>query len=547
MSDKEFYPSGQIKSSGSFSTGGWSEWYENGVKKQETILATHEKHQKSTDWYENGQKKYIYIKDEKTEYEFTGMYHIPGLHIPNESLQWYENGRLKERTRHVVEKINPKSKEVSLLKTVDETWNESGELDFYEERVNGFAHEYRSWHKNGFLAIVEKYEGGKPTGLHIRRNESWFRVSQATYINGNLDGEYIEWYEDGELRELGFYSNGKKHGKFSSWDENGLKTKESTFEDDVLTGGRQFSTKKFFFKKKGPEGRKPENGPLTFYWPNGNKKEQNYYKNGNEHGECTYWFYNGNKEQEGSHRQGECEGLYTWWFDNGDVRSKQMFENGKWHGECIWWYPDGTINSKSQFVEGKNHGPSEHYFRNGKLRLREIYEEGVIVHHQQWTIEGFDYGESDYVDGHLEGSMQTLFVDGSPDSLITKSKGHLCGPWSTWFRNGNKWKEVNYKPGRRFGVLDGKSMEWYVDGTPKEDLTYSDGQKHGVCRWWYRDGTLWKEICYLKDKPDGNIRTWHSNGQLAETRYLDNGRRIGEWISYNDEGRETNRIFYPDE
>ncbi len=93
MSGKEYYPSGQIKKNGSFSTGGWSEWYENGVKKQETILATDEKPQVSTEWYENGQRRSIYITDDNQEYEFTGMYPIAGLHVPHESTEWYESGR----------------------------------------------------------------------------------------------------------------------------------------------------------------------------------------------------------------------------------------------------------------------------------------------------------------------------------------------------------------------------------------------------------------------------------------------------------------------
>ena len=49
------------------------------------------------------------------------------------------------------------------------------------------------------------------------------------------------------------------------------------------------------------------------------------------------------------------------------------------------------------------------------------------------------------------------------------------------------------------------------------------------------------------DDIGGEEKVWHPNGELAEQKHYNAGKKIGEWVSYNTEGRETNRVFYPDE
>ena len=53
------------------------------------------------------------------------------------------------------------------------------------------------------------------------------------------------------------------------------------------------------------------------YWPNGQKKEEGTFKDG-EHGLKTYWYKNGQKKVEGTRKDGKLI-VVTWWDEDGNV------------------------------------------------------------------------------------------------------------------------------------------------------------------------------------------------------------------------------------
>ena len=48
---------------------------------------------------------------------------------------------------------------------------------------------------------------------------------QGRAKDGKKEGEWIEYWTNGQLRSKGTYNNGKKEGLWKSYDENGIKTK----------------------------------------------------------------------------------------------------------------------------------------------------------------------------------------------------------------------------------------------------------------------------------------------------------------------------------
>ena len=54
--------------------------------------------------------------------------------------------------------------------------------------------------------------------------------------NGNMNGEWTDWYESGKKKSEEKYYNGKRIGKRITWYENGQKYSESTYKDGVLNG-----------------------------------------------------------------------------------------------------------------------------------------------------------------------------------------------------------------------------------------------------------------------------------------------------------------------
>ena len=92
--------------------------------------------------------------------------------------------------------------------------------------------------------------------------------SESHYKDGNLDGRKTEWYEDGEVKSVGYYDNDKLEAKREFWDNSELKS-EYSFKDEKLDGVKRE------------------------FWDNGELKSLSNYKDGNLNGEKTEWHEDG--------------------------------------------------------------------------------------------------------------------------------------------------------------------------------------------------------------------------------------------------------------
>ena len=63
---------------------------------------------------------------------------------------------------------------------------------------------------------------------------SYCPLAFATTKNGEFDGLYTEWHENGQMASRGTYKNGKEDGLRTRWYENGQKVYERTYKDGEL-------------------------------------------------------------------------------------------------------------------------------------------------------------------------------------------------------------------------------------------------------------------------------------------------------------------------
>ena len=64
-------------------------------------------------------------------------------------------------------------------------------------------------------------------------------------------------------------------------------------------------------------------------YPNGQKKTEATFKDGNPHGLWTEWYENGQKEGEMTYKDGKPHGLMTLWYENGQKSSERSFKDGE--------------------------------------------------------------------------------------------------------------------------------------------------------------------------------------------------------------------------
>ena len=192
------------------------------------------------------------------------------------------------------------------------------------------------------------------TGMVIETGGIKDYLLLGRFSSGKRDGQWVQWYRNGQKEVEGVYYRGKKHGDWSLW-----------YEDGTLKEQGQFDMGKV-------------DGSYKYWYTNGHLHMEQTYHKGNSHGKWAWWFehdhnltftngtwtYNGgtyqaeneeelwnwwwylndNKEMEGHYIDGRKNGIWTWWYDTG-MMSKMGFG-------CIL-HPMVPLQKKSHFPVAK--------------------------------------------------------------------------------------------------------------------------------------------------------------------------------------------------
>jgi len=135
--------------------------------------------------------------------------------------------------------------------------------------------------------IVVYHESGEPA----------YKAEQVRLATGEWvrEGDWLAWYENGQLNELGAYKGDAEHGPWDWYYENGQAQASGSWN----------------------EGKRL--GPWVFWYENGQKMMDGSYHGGNGTGEWTHYHENGVLRAQGTMLDGEIDGYWTFWNDDGTV------------------------------------------------------------------------------------------------------------------------------------------------------------------------------------------------------------------------------------
>ena len=155
------------------------------------------------------------------------------------------------------------------------------------------------------------------------------RKIAVLYKRTITEGEWKEWYDNGQLETQGFHKDGKREGDCKEWYDNG----------QLLSQG--------FFKDGKREGEWKE------WHVNGKLYTQGFHKDGKREGEWNQWYYNGKLWFQGFYNDGEREGEWKEWHVNGQLSSQGFFKDGEREGEWKEWHVNGQLWSQGFYKDGK--------------------------------------------------------------------------------------------------------------------------------------------------------------------------------------------------
>jgi len=107
-------------------------------------------------------------------------------------------------------------------------------------------------------------------------------------------------------------------------------------------------------------------------------------------------------------------------------------------------------------------------------------------------------------------------------------------------RNGIKY-EVNAET-----PFSGKYVTYYENGQREVEVNYKYGKKDGLDTLWFENGQKLVEENYRNGKEEGLHTQWFGNGQKRMEWDFKNGKREGLWIYWDKEGNVTETETYKD-
>ncbi|QDS99977.1 toxin-antitoxin system YwqK family antitoxin [Adhaeretor mobilis] len=224
-------------------------------------------------------------------------------------------------------------------------------------------------------------------------------LSQATFTNGQLDGEWLIFDSNQSKCSQISISNGQRHGMAVLWDASGKVIRETQYKQGVPVGdviqldqqtgqpkkvatyldGRQIVSKNTNFARRG--GKKTEaqylaprtvvttpdsfwdmefakyentgeplrHGKSRAWHANGQIQLEGQYEHDKRTGHFTYWHPNGQKAAEGTFRNDVNEGTWVWWHENGQKAAIGHYDGGSLIGQWRWWKEDGKLAKQKTY------------------------------------------------------------------------------------------------------------------------------------------------------------------------------------------------------
>jgi len=241
------------------------------------------------------------------------------------------------------------------------------------------------YYPSGKVKTVASYNGETPDGVRREYAEDGKITAGYIFHKGNLTGEGIvneegdkegpwkEYYEDGTLRSTGVYDKGVKVGEWKFYYSNGKLEQKGKFN------------------KKG----KPD-GTWTWYFEDGTLQREQAFVAGLEDGEYIENDESGKLIVKGQYVEGLEEG--EWIYDFGQYKETGSYRGGVRNGTWKSYYSDGTLRFEGDFIDDNLNGHVTWYWPNGKVR-----ESG------------------NYLNGSRQGDWTSFEEDGTPALVISYS------------------------------------------------------------------------------------------------------------------------------
>jgi antitoxin component YwqK of YwqJK toxin-antitoxin module len=275
------------------------------------------------------------------------------------------------------------------LKSEETVYNQDGSINYRKFYLAGSVEDFGLWKK------FDKEGSPKDSGNFIVGDK------EDLFIENPPKGEYVEYYDNGEIKLKTSFVNQLIHGDWNSYYGNGNVKSEGlvsngkggtiwkTYSKSGVLIWDSFYNGEFHYKRWYNQGMirnesiSRNNEPIisrTFY-DNGNveteisfigdedhRQIKDFYENGNiekiyykksweNDGEFITYYESGKIEQIGRFQKGKRVGRWKWFYENQQLKKAiDLQPHAEWifdvTGEYLEFYPDGKLKVEGKFKKG---------------------------------------------------------------------------------------------------------------------------------------------------------------------------------------------------
>ena len=237
------------------------------------------------------------------------------------------------------------------------------------------------WYENGQIAVRGKLRADKPVGVWEEWHETGQKKSEIPWKAGKKEGVAKEWHPNGNLRSEGTFAAGVPVGIHSMWYPNGKIFQTQNYVDGQLDGPQVAFFDNGEKQREGTYAAGVQVGKATAYFPNGAVDHTGELVDGKRVGTWSFFHPTGEPLMEMTHVDGQIEGTVVRRFPNGNLQATLVYEKGLLQGPSEVLFVDGKLRSKGSYKDGARVGVWEDYNADGSQDpLRSgTYEAGVRV------------------------------------------------------------------------------------------------------------------------------------------------------------------------
>ncbi len=220
------------------------------------------------------------------------------------------------------------------------------------------------YYKNGDKRAERAYRNGKRHGDYIQYNPNGSIKKKFKYNYGEIEGEYLIYSFEGKLRYSTNYKDGLIHGESIKFNLDGSKRSVYSYKFGKLEG---YST--IYIKNE---------VAFFLYFEDDNFVGVTYLKEDGamadliritkEKKEVTTYFKSGEKSATLQYKYGTRDGKLIYYYPNGNVESEQIYVGGYENGTEKYYFEDGTLSHERNNVHGTSEGKNIYYHKNGKVK-----------------------------------------------------------------------------------------------------------------------------------------------------------------------------------